>query len=133
MTGREGLVVDKDKAQWQPIEMLDSISALIRGMAAETKEQRGLFRQSEVSTLDTATMSRTRRAYGDRLELISLFREQLKRWRREPLSAAQSKMVDELRLLLEEDERLSREILGIVGYVALENRTDRPNQSRLGN
>lgn len=124
---------DEGAVRWQAIEMLDTIATLLRRMAEETRQQRGLFGQSEVSTLDPAIVERTRGAYGDRLDMISLFREQLTRWRTERLSAAQSEKVDELGRLLDEDEQLSREILGIVGGVARENGPGRASQSRSRN
>lgn len=126
-------MVDEGEVRWQPVGMVDNVAALVRGMSEETKEQRVLFWRSDVSTLDPATVARARRAYGDQLDMISLFREQLRRWRSERLSAAQSKKVDELGRLLDHDERLSREILGIVGHVALETGQDRTNQARLRN
>jgi hypothetical protein len=96
-------------------------------MIEETREQRSLFREAGVANLDSATVARTRRAYADRLDLIALFREQLARWRQEPPSPAQTKKLDETKTLLDEDERLSREILGTVG---VHDQGDRKPQGR---
>ena len=51
--------------QWQPIEKLDAVLDLVRGMTEETREQRGQYRESGFVTLDGATISRIRRAYAD--------------------------------------------------------------------
>jgi hypothetical protein len=72
---------DPHGPQWQPIEQLDYVLALVRGMIEETREQRRPFREAGVTALDSATIVRTRRAYADRLDLIALFRGQLARWR----------------------------------------------------
>jgi hypothetical protein len=105
---------DKD-IQWQPIEQLDSVLGLVRGMTEETREQRGLYQESGVATLDAGTIARIRRAYADRLDLIALFRQQLARWRKERLTQAQIRQLEEFKVLLDEDERLSREIQMMFG------------------
>ena len=104
--------------EWQPIEMLATISALVREITEESREQRRLRGKAEVSTLDQSTIERTRRAYCDRLWVIAPLRKQLVRWRPGRLSASETRQFDERGRLLEEDERLSRKILGIVGYGA---------------
>jgi hypothetical protein len=101
--------------QWQPIEQLDSVLGLVRGMTEETREQRGLYRESGVATLDAPTIARIRRAFADRLDLIALFRQQLDRWRKERLTPSQIWKLEEFKLLLDEDERLSREIQMMFG------------------
>jgi hypothetical protein len=115
--------------QWQPIEMLGAVFDLVCGMTQESREQRKLFGKAEVSTLDRATVERTRRAYADRLDLIRLFREQVSRWRKDRLSRDQEMKSNELGRLLDEDERLCREILGIAGYVAPQGKADRKDKS----
>jgi len=117
---------DKD-VQWQPIERLDTVLGLVRGMMEETREQRSHFREAGVADLDSATIARTRRAYADRLDLIALFREQLARWRQERPSPAQTKKLGETETLLDEDEQLSREILGTFG---VHDQGDRKDQGR---
>lgn len=101
--------------QWQPIEQLDSVLGLVRGMTEETREQRSLYRESEVATLDAGTIARIRRAYADRLDLIALFRQQLSRWRKEGPNFVQTRKMEEFKDLLDEEERLSREIVRIFG------------------
>lgn len=103
--------------RWQPIDRLDYVLGLVRGMTEETRGQRDLFRQAAVITLDSETMIRTRRAYADRLDLIALFREQLGRWGKAGPSRQQTDKIENVKALLDEDERLSREILHLVGYV----------------
>lgn len=98
------------EVQWQPIEQLQHVSGIARGMTEETRGQRKLLRDSGVATLDATTVERIRRAYADRLDLIPLFRRQLLRWRGERLSSDQKQTLEELETLLDEDERLSREI-----------------------
>lgn len=119
--------------QWQPIERLDCVLTLVRGMTEESREQRGLFREAGIAPLDAATITRARRAYADRLDLIALFREQLARWRNERPSRDQEKKLDEVQTYLEEDERLSREILRVVGYVSLDSGTGRASSPRSRN
>lgn len=104
--------------QWQPIERIDEILALIAGMVEESREQRELFRQAGVASLESTTLSRTRRAYTDRLGVFDLFRRQLERWGKVPPSTAQIAKIEKARRLLEEDHRFAREILGIVGHHA---------------
>lgn len=119
--------------QWQPIERLDYVLALVRGMIEESREQRGLFREAGIASLDSAPIARARRAYADRLDLIALFREQLARWRNERPSRDQEKKLDDVQTFLDEDERLSREILRVVGYVPLDHGKDRANPPRSRN
>lgn len=111
-------MADDEEIQWQPIERLDDVLALIGGMVEESREQRELFRQAGVASLDQATVTRTRRAYADRLGVLGLFRGQLERWGKERPSPDQAKSIKNARRLLDEDERIAREILGIVGYHA---------------
>jgi hypothetical protein len=73
--------------------------------------------------LDAATIARIRRPYADRLDFIALFRQQLSRWRKERLSPAQVRQLEEFRVLLNEDERLSREIQRIFGVRSIEDGT----------
>lgn len=115
-----------EEIQWQPIERLDEILALIAGMVEESREQRDLFRQAGVASLDSATLSRTRRAYADRLGVIDLFRGQLERWGKARPSTVQIAKIEKARRLLEEDGRFAREILGIVGYHAPFDQDRRP-------
>ena len=117
--GKEGRIVARDEEiQWQPIERLDDVLALIGGMVEESRQQRELFRDAGVATLDQVTISRTRQAYSDRLGVLGLFRRQLERWGKERPSPDQTKSIKNARRLLDEDERIAREILGIVGYHA---------------
>lgn len=108
---------DQHGPEWQPIEKLDYVLGLVRGMAEESREQRGLFREAGIATLDQATIVRARHVYADRLDLVAIFREQVERWRKQRPSREQARKMDELQLLLQEDEGISREILGIIGYV----------------
>ncbi len=125
--GKEGrIVADDEEIQWQPIERLDDVLALIGGMVEESREQRGLFRQAGVASLDQATVTRTRRAYADRLGVLGLFRGQLERWGKERPTAGQITKIKNAERLLEEDERFAREILGIVGYHAPFDQDQRP-------
>jgi hypothetical protein len=125
--GKEGRIVASDEEiQWQPIERLGDVLALIDGMVEESREQRELFRDAGVATLDQATVSRTRRAYSDRLGVLGLFRRQLERWGKERSSPDQTKRIKNAQRLLDEDERIAREILGIVGYHAPFGQDRRP-------
>ncbi len=105
---------DQD-VQWQPLSQLDDVLGIVRGMAGETREQRRMFRESSVASLDAGTVERIRGAYSDRLALIELFRKQLKRWRKERLNAEQAGKLKEFEALLDEDEQLSREIERLFG------------------
>lgn len=107
-----------EEIQWQPIERLDDVLALIGGMVEESRQQRELFRDAGVATLDQAAVSRTRHAYSDRLGVLGLFRRQLERWGEGRPSPDQIKRIKNAHRLLDEDERIAREILGIVGYHA---------------
>jgi hypothetical protein len=106
---------EDERVQWQPLSQLEYVLGIVQGMTAETREQRGLFRESGVSSLDTAAISRIRSAYADRLHIIRLFREQADRWGKETLTPDQKRDLEELRTLLDEDERLSREIQRLFG------------------
>lgn len=103
------------EVQWQPIAHLDHVLGMVRGMTVETREQRKVYRDAAVSTLDSAAVARIRGAYADRLDLIGLFREQLGRWRGEKLSPDQERKLKELGTLLDEEERISREIQRMFG------------------
>jgi hypothetical protein len=104
-----------EDVQWQPLSQLDYVLGIVRGMTEETRDQRRLYQEPGVTSLDPETVGRIRAAYSDRLDLIELFRKQHQRWQKEKLNAEQAGKLMELKALLDEDERLSREIQRLFG------------------
>lgn len=84
---------------WQPISALALIASLIDGQLESGREQHEKLRKAAVRryALDDATVQSLLRVYGDTNNDLWLYDEQLLRWTRQALTAAQRREVQRLR------------------------------------
>ncbi len=84
---------------WQPISALALIASLIDGQLESGREQHEKLRKAAVRryALDDATVQSLLRVYGDTNNDLWLYDEQLLRWTRQALTAAQRREVRRLR------------------------------------
>lgn len=114
-SGRNLNRMTQEAIQWQPIEQLNYVLELIRGTLAETRTQVDLFRRARTASLDQATVDRAKRLYTERLELNAVFREQLARWPKLPISQDQEGKLQEAAVLLDSDDACAKENLTLAG------------------
>lgn len=100
---------------WQPIEQLPMIAWAIDGMAESAEEQLGNLHQAEgrPHVLDLPTVDRVIHVYTEQQGDLWLYQEQLTRWGKLALTAAQRAEVTRL------DERLATLRTRIAALLAL--------------
>ncbi len=83
---------------WQPVSALPKIASLIEGMVTDTSTQWETLQSARVKphVLDAELVERIERVYSEQLHTSELLKEQLSRWRREPLLSEQSNEVTRL-------------------------------------
>jgi hypothetical protein len=84
--------------QWQPLSRLPFIAAILDGMLTDTEEhyQTLLEAKPRPYVLDDATVARVIKVYTDQADDFRLYQEQLARWGRDTLTAAQRQEVTRL-------------------------------------
>lgn len=89
----------EQEPDWQPISALALIASLIDGQLESGREQHEKLRKAAVRryALDDATVQSLLRVYGDTNNDLWLYDEQLLRWTRQALTAAQRREVQRLR------------------------------------
>jgi hypothetical protein len=92
-------VAREREPDWQPISALALIASLIDGQLESGREQHEKLRKAAVRryALDDATVQSLLRVYGDTNNDLWLYDEQLLRWTRQALTAAQRREVQRLR------------------------------------
>lgn len=89
----------EQEPDWQPISALALIASLIDGQLESGREQHEKLSKAAVRryALDDATVQSLLRVYGDTNNDLWLYDEQLLRWTRQALTAAQRREVQRLR------------------------------------
>jgi len=92
-------VAREQEPDWQPISALALIASLIDGQLESGREQHEKLSKAAVRryALDDATVQSLLRVYGDTNNDLWLYDEQLLRWTRQALTAAQRREVQRLR------------------------------------
>jgi hypothetical protein len=107
------------KPNWQPLSLLPVLAIMIDEALQNSEEQHETF--SEVKdkphVLDDATIARAIRLYKAQLEDVQLYREQLRRWQEQPLTADQRREVDRLLGQLPRIKQLSEAILELLDEI----------------
>lgn len=103
---------DNSTPNWQPISMLAFIAALSNEQLATARDQYTALSNTRdcPHVLDNATVARVITLYRSERELLPVQKEQLARWRRLSLTAAQAKELERL-------ERQTREIETLIGDI----------------
>jgi len=101
--------------QWQPISALPMIVQLIRGTLENTNEQYQtlLAAEDKPHVLNDALVDRVIRLYTVQAEDMTLFEEQLARWKKEHLTPVQEQEVDLLSEPLQRLRELEEKILSL--------------------
>jgi hypothetical protein len=89
-------VEGKGQPTWQPISALGLVASLIDAQLEDGRDQHQLLLKARPYVLDDATVERLLRVYGETVEDLWLYDEQLARWRRSALSPAQRNEVERL-------------------------------------
>lgn len=100
---------------WQPISALPMFAFIIDGMLHEDQEQYKnlLEAKDEPHVLDDYTIDRVVSVYTTHLEDVSIFNEQLSRWKNGKLSASQRREVERLTGQVEKLEKVCQQILAL--------------------
>jgi acetolactate synthase regulatory subunit len=103
------------KINWQPISALPTITYIIDGMLHDTQNQHKLLleAQDKPHVLDDYTVDRVIAVYNTQLEDVSMFDEQLSRWKTEALSESQRQEVERLTKQMEKLREVCEEILSL--------------------
>lgn len=106
--------MNQQTPHWQPISALPMIASFIDGLVTDTTEQWETLQlaKDKPHVLDSALVERIQHAYSGQLDTSGLFKEQLTRWQKEPLSTTQA---NEVLRLQEQVEKLSTNISHILG------------------
>lgn len=102
--------------QWQPISLLSVFTEMIDGMLEAALAQLDNLQQAmhKPHVLDDALLNRVIDLHGRQLEDHWLFEEQFARWKREPLSEAQSQEIGRLARQTAKLKRTNEAILDLV-------------------
>ena len=106
---------NNETPNWQPISALLTFAFIIDGMLHENQEQYKnlLEARDKPHVLDDATLDRVVSVYAAHLEDVSIFDEQLSRWRKERLSPNQSQEVERLTRQVEKLRKMCEQLLSL--------------------
>ena len=107
------------KPNWQPVSLLPVVAMMIDEVLQNSEEQHETFSEvkSQPHVLDDATVARAIRLYKAQLEDVQLYREQLRRWQKQPLTGDQRREVDRLLGQLPRIQQLSEAILVLLDEI----------------
>jgi hypothetical protein len=107
------------KPNWQPLSLLPVVTMMIDEVLQNSEEQHETFSEvkSQPHILDDATVLRAIRLYKAQLEDVQLYKEQLRRWQEQPLTADQRREVDRLLGQLPRIKQLSEAILELLDEI----------------
>ncbi len=105
--------------QWQPIERLGLIAYNIRGMFESAQEQYETLKEAipRPYVLDDFTVKRVIDVYTVQQKDLWLFDEQLKRWKAQQLTPAQSQEVEKLTITQEQLTKVVKDILALAAQL----------------
>jgi len=104
------------KPNWQPISMLPTIAYIIDGMLQDTQHHYGTLlkaKEKPYVVLDDATVDRLFQVYNSQLDHISIYDEQLNRWKKIQLTSSQREEIERLVGQLEKLLSVTRQILSL--------------------
>src|SRR4051812_10036394 len=111
----------QQQPNWQPLSQLPLIAHMIDGMTDSAEEQLVNLQQAEAQphVLDNATVDRLLRVYTEQKNDLWLYEEQLARWGKQSLTAAQAAEITRL------EQRLGR-LRVLVDHLLARGRQLRP-------
>jgi hypothetical protein len=118
-TAEEHPMPIQTKPNWQPLSLLPVLAMMIDEVQQNSEEQFETFSEvrNEPHVLDDAIALRATRLYKAQLEDVQLYREQLRRWQEQPLTADQRREVDRLLGQLPRIKQLSEAILELLDEI----------------
>jgi hypothetical protein len=107
---------DDTVINWQPINNLPTITFIIDGTLHDTKRHYELLLKAKEDPyiLDDYTVDRVFSAYTTQRDDISIYDEQLSRWKKEQLDSDQSQEVERLTKQNEELRNVNQRVLSLV-------------------
>jgi hypothetical protein len=87
-----------EPVNWQPISQIPLVAGLIDGALSDTRDhiQTLAKARAQPHVLDDATIDRIERFHSEQLEFVYIYAEQIRSWRAEDPSAAQTLELDRL-------------------------------------
>ena len=107
----------EDPVNWQPIRVMPLIASMIDGALEDTREHLKTLTeaQSQPHVLDDATIDRTERVYAEQLEFVSIYAQQISRWRAEKPSADQTSELDRMEGQNGQLRAVTEDVLALAG------------------
>ncbi|MEC5293501.1 MULTISPECIES: hypothetical protein [unclassified Aurantimonas] len=83
---------------WQPISQMPLIAGMIADALTDTRDQLETLTKARARphVLDDATIDRTERIYGEQLQFVDIYAQQIRRWRSERPSADRTRELDRM-------------------------------------
>ena len=108
-----------EPVSWQPISQMPLIASLIDGAREDTEDQRLILTEARQRPhlLDDATLDRIERVYGEQMEFLDIYEEQIRRWRGAGPSAAQGREMDRMKEATQHLRAVTTEILALAADV----------------
>ena len=108
-------MTNKQNPTWLPLHKLPLFSHSVAGLLRDTQEMYPLFVQAKNKpwVLDDATVERTIRLYSERLDILAVDEEQLRRWKQERLTPQQQQTIASLSEQVAKTKKLVIELLEI--------------------
>lgn len=102
---------------WQPVEALPFIAGMLDDQLQTARQQVGNLEQCRhrPDVLDSATVSRLQAVFGEQIDLLPVFREQLVRWLELSLDEHQRLEINRLNAVLDQLKDAIERILLLAG------------------
>ena len=107
----------EDPVNWQPISEMPLIASMIDGALDDTREHLKTLTQARTQphVLDNATLDRTERVHGEKLEFVSIYAQQISRWRTEKPSQDQTRELDRMEAQNGQLRAVTEDVLDLAG------------------
>ncbi len=104
-----------EPVNWQPITLMPLITNMIAGALTDSRDQLGTLTQARARphVLDDATIDRVDRVYGEQLEFVDIYTQQIRRWRSESPSADHIGELDRMEKQNQELRAVTAEVLAL--------------------
>jgi hypothetical protein len=113
-------MADQQKPTWQPLSMLDALTAYVEQSVTRVREQRAILEKARVTpeVLDDATVARAKRVFGQTAKDAEMFAEQGRRWAAEGLTPTQRDQVERYAALVAKMQHETTAILALADELA---------------
>ena len=106
---------NSEPVNWQPITLMPLIANMIAGALTDTRDQLETLTQARARphVLDDATIDRVDRVYGEQLEFVDIYTQQIRRWRNESPSVDHIGELDRMEKQNQELRAITAEVLAL--------------------